>query len=102
MTNKQRQKKKRITESKNKVPKLVTFSVDDEMLMSVRDSDFSEDEPCTSNVTGRGTFLDIRLLAAQTMKKVFTVSFVFCLLSLVEITFKFITIEHDGDLISDC
>lgn len=74
MTNKQRQKKKRITEFKNKVPKLVTFSIDDEMLMSVRDSDFSEDEPSTSNVIGR-VVLDVRLLAAQTMKKMFTVSF---------------------------
>lgn len=74
MTNKQRQKKKRITEFKNKVPKLVTFSIDDEMLMSVRDSDFSEDEPSTSNVIGRAV-LDVRLLAAQTMKKMFTVSF---------------------------
>lgn len=74
MTNKQRQKKKRINESKNKVPKLVSFSVDDEMLMSVRDSDFSEDEPCTSNVVA---FLDLRLLAAQTMKKLFTVGFIY-------------------------
>lgn len=73
MTNKRRQKKKKITESKNKVPKLVTFSVDDDILMDVRDSDFSEDEPCTSNVTGHIT-LDIRLLAAQSMKKMFTVS----------------------------
>lgn len=74
MTNKKRQKKKRITESKNKVPKLVTFSVDDEILMNIRDSDFSEDEPCLSNENGHLT-LDIRLLAAQTMKKMFTVSF---------------------------
>lgn len=74
MTNKRRQKKKRITESKNKVPKLVTFSVDDEVLIGVRDSDFSEDEPSTSNVAGCAT-LDLRLLAAQTMKKIFTVSY---------------------------
>lgn len=74
MTNKQRQKKKRITEIKNKVPKLIAFSIDDEMLMSVRDSDFSEDEPSTSNVIGHAV-LDVRLLAAQTMKKMFTVSF---------------------------
>jgi len=74
MTNKRRQKKKRITESKNKVPKFVTISVDDEVLMDVRDSDFSEDEPCTSNMIGHIT-LDIRLLAAQIMKKMFTVSF---------------------------
>lgn len=73
MTNKRRQKKKRIIESKNKVPKFVTISVDDEMLMNVRDSDFSEDEPCASNVTGR-VALDVRLLAAQIMKKMFTVS----------------------------
>lgn len=73
MTNKQRQKKKRITESKNKVPKFVTISIDDEILMNVRDSDFSEDEPCTSNVS-RNVTLDVRLLAAQTMKKMFTVS----------------------------
>ncbi|VVC38289.1 Hypothetical protein CINCED_3A007584 [Cinara cedri] len=72
MTNKKRQKKKRITESKNKVPKLVTFSVDDEVLLNIRDSDFSEDEPCSSNETGHLT-LDIRLLSAQTMKKMFTV-----------------------------
>jgi len=74
MTNKRRQKKKRITESKNKVPKFVTISVDDEVLMNVRDSDFSEDEPSTSNMIGHIT-LDIRLLAAQIMKKMFTVSF---------------------------
>lgn len=73
MTNKQRQKKKRITESKNKVPKFVTISIDDEVLMNVRDSDFSEDEPSTSNAS-RNLTLDIRLLAAQTMKKMFTVS----------------------------
>lgn len=73
MTNKRRQKKKRITEFKNKVPNLITFSVDDEISMNVRDSDFSEDEPCTTNATGRIT-LDIRLLAAQSMKKMFTVS----------------------------
>jgi len=74
MTNKRRQKKKRIIESKNKIPKLITFSVDDEVLMNVKDSDFSEDEPCTSNVTGR-IIIDIRLLAVQTMKKMFTVSY---------------------------
>lgn len=74
MTNKRRQKKKRIIESKNKVPNFVTISVDDEMLMNVRDSDFSEDEPCSSNLIGRIT-IDIRLLAAQIMKKMFTVSF---------------------------
>lgn len=74
MTYKRRQKKKRITESKNKVPKLVTFSVDNEVLMSVRDSDFSEDEPCGSNVNNCLS-LDVRLLAAQIMKKMFTVSF---------------------------
>jgi len=74
MTNKQRRKKKRIIESKNKVPKFVTISVDDEMLMNVRDSDFSEDEPCSSNIIGRIT-IDIRLSAAQIMKKMFTVSF---------------------------
>ncbi|KAL5242408.1 hypothetical protein ACI65C_009818 [Semiaphis heraclei] len=72
MTNKRRQKKKRIIESKNKVPKFVTISVDDEVLMNVRDSDFSEDEPYTSNVIGHIT-LDIRLLAAQIMKKTFTI-----------------------------
>ncbi|XP_025195470.1 uncharacterized protein LOC112594729 isoform X2 [Melanaphis sacchari] len=72
MTNKRRQKKKRIIESKNKVPKFVTISIDDEVLMNVRDSDFSEDEPCTSNLTGRIT-IDIRLLAAQIMKKMFTI-----------------------------
>ncbi|XP_050056639.1 uncharacterized protein LOC114126962 isoform X3 [Aphis gossypii] len=71
MTNKRRQKKKRIIESKNKVPNFVTISVDDEMLMNVRDSDFSEDEPCSSNLIGRIT-IDIRLLAAQIMKKMFT------------------------------
>lgn len=75
MTNKQRQKKKKITESKNKVPKLIIFSADDEVLMNVRDSDFSEDEPSMSNATGRIT-LDVRLLAAQTIKKMFTVSLV--------------------------
>jgi len=74
MTNKRRQKKKRIIESKNKVPKFVTISVDDEVLMNIRDSDFSEDEPCTSNLIGRVS-IDIRLLAAQIMKKMFTVSF---------------------------
>lgn len=74
MTNKRRQKKKRIIESKNKVPKFVTISVDDEVLMNVRDSDFSEDEPCSSNLIGRIT-IDIRLLAAQIMKKMCTVSF---------------------------
>jgi len=74
MTNKRRQKKKRITESKNKVPTFVTISVDAEVLMDVRDSDFSEDEPCSSNMIGCIT-LDIRLLAAQIMKKMFTVSF---------------------------
>lgn len=73
MTNKRRQKKKRITESKNKVPKLVTFSVDDEMLIGVRDSDFSEDECCTSNLAGC-EILDLRLLAAQVMKTIFSVS----------------------------
>ncbi|KAL4096554.1 hypothetical protein QTP88_021483 [Uroleucon formosanum] len=72
MTNKRRQKKKRITESKNKVPKFVTISVDDEVLMNVRDSDFSEDEPCTSNMIGH-IAIDIRLLAAQIMKKMFTI-----------------------------
>lgn len=72
MTNKRRQKKKRIIESKNKVPKFVTISVDDEVLMNVRDSDFSEDEPCSSNLIGRIT-IDIRLLAAQIMKKMFTI-----------------------------
>jgi len=74
MTNKRRQKKKRIIESKNKVPKFVSISVDDEVLMNVRDSDFSEDEPCSSNLIGRIT-IDIRLLAAQIMKKMFTVCF---------------------------
>lgn len=74
MTNKQRQKKKRITESKNKVPKFVSISVDDEVLMNVKDSDFSEDEHCVSHATGHIT-LHIRLLAAQTMKKMFTVNF---------------------------
>lgn len=73
MTNKQRQKKKRITESKNKVPKFITISIDDEILLNVRDSDFSEDEPSASNAS-RNLTLDIRLLAAQTMKKIFTVS----------------------------
>lgn len=75
MTNKQRQKKKRIIESKNKVPKFVSMSVDDEVLMNVKDSDFSEDEQCISNMTGHIT-LYIRLLAAQTMKKMFTVNII--------------------------
>lgn len=73
MTTKRRQKKKKITESKNKIPKLITFSADDEALMNIRDSDFSEDEPNMFNITGR-IIIDIRLLAAQTMKKMFTVS----------------------------
>lgn len=42
--------------------------------MNVKDSDFSEDEPSTSHITDRLT-IDIRLLAAQTMKKMFTVNF---------------------------
>jgi len=67
MTNKVRQRKKKITESKNKEPKFVTVSVDDEVLMDVRDSGFSEDEPCISNMIKHIT-LDIRLLAAQIMK----------------------------------
>lgn len=74
MTNKRRQKKKRITESKNKVPKFVSISVDDEVLMNVKDSDFSEDEHCVPNVNGH-IVLYIRLLAAQIMKKIFTVNF---------------------------
>lgn len=73
MTYKHRQKKKIITESKNKVPKIVTFSVDDELLMNIRDSDFSEDEHCMPNVIGTIS-LNIRLMAAQIMKKTFTVS----------------------------
>lgn len=73
MTNKRRQTKKKITESKNKIPRLVTFSVDDEILINVRDSNSSEDESCKSNVIGR-MIIEVRLLAAQTMKKIFTVS----------------------------
>lgn len=42
--------------------------------MNVKDSDFSEDEPSTSHVTDRLS-IDVRLLAAQTMKKMFTVNF---------------------------
>ncbi|XP_050535616.1 uncharacterized protein LOC126902414 isoform X2 [Daktulosphaira vitifoliae] len=72
LTNKRRQKKKRITESKNKVPKLVAFTVEEENLMNIRDSDFSEDEPMTNCTNGCNTW-DIRLLAAQTMKKLFTI-----------------------------
>ncbi|XP_050436068.1 uncharacterized protein LOC126842896 [Adelges cooleyi] len=71
LTNKHRRKKKIITESKNKVPKLFTFTADDEALMNVRDSDFSEDEPSMTGTCGRGAW-DVRLLAAQTMKKLFT------------------------------
>lgn len=73
MTYKRRQKKKIITESKNKVSKLATFSVDDEVLLNIRYSDFSEDEHYMSNVISNIS-LNIRLLAAQIMKKMFTVS----------------------------
>lgn len=95
MTNKKRQKKKRITESKNKISKLVTFSIDDEVLMNVRDSDFSEDEPCSSSKTCYLS-IDIRLLAAQTMKKMFTVSVT------ENYNYNYICIQANSNFILDC
>lgn len=95
MTYKRRQKKKKITESKNKVPKLITFSVEDEVLMNVRDSDFSEDEPCASNAN-KSIILNIRLLAAQIMKKMFSVSMLitfYLLCKLINALTKFQIVE---------